>query len=59
VTGIEQVHTIIEVESPDEELGPPRCPGCGRVMSVREAVEQGACNDCSGGAYDPRGEDAA
>lgn len=38
-------------------VGPPapdRCPGCDRVMSRREAVEQGACNDCSGGAYDPR-----
>lgn len=35
----------------------PRCPGCDRVMSTREAVEQGACNDCSGGAYDPRGEE--
>jgi len=24
------------------------CPGCGRVMSVREAHEQGVCNDCRG-----------
>lgn len=22
------------------------CPGCGRVMSVREGTEQGVCNDC-------------
>lgn len=32
----------------------PRCPYCGLVMGNREADEQGACNDCSGGAYDPR-----
>lgn len=25
---------------------PPVCLGCGRVMSNREAEEQGACNDC-------------
>jgi ssDNA-binding Zn-finger/Zn-ribbon topoisomerase 1 len=31
------------------------CPGCGRIMSLREAAEQGACNDCNGGAYDPTG----
>lgn len=24
----------------------PECPSCGRVMSSREAYEQGACNDC-------------
>jgi ribosomal protein L37AE/L43A len=29
------------------------CPYCGRIMSNREADEQGACNDCNGGAYDP------
>jgi hypothetical protein len=29
-----------------------RCPGCGLVMSNREAIEQGACNDCYGGAYE-------
>jgi len=23
------------------------CPRCGRVMSIREADEQGACNDCT------------
>jgi hypothetical protein len=28
------------------ELTPPECPYCGRVMSLREAAEQGACNDC-------------
>lgn len=26
----------------------PVCPYCGRVMSRREAAEQGACNDCHG-----------
>lgn len=26
------------------------CPGCGLIMSVREQVEQGACNECNGGA---------
>jgi len=31
----------------------PRCPHCGLVMSWREYSEQGACNDCNGGAYDP------
>jgi hypothetical protein len=41
---------------PEDDLapqreGPPRCPGCGRVMSDREAAEQGACNDCNGGAW--------
>ena len=25
------------------------CPDCGRVMSKREAIEQGLCNDCNGG----------
>jgi hypothetical protein len=29
------------------------CPGCGRIMSRREAAEQGECNDCHpGGAVD-------
>jgi len=37
-------------EAGDEE-GPPRCPGCGRVMSDREAGEQGACNDCYDSAW--------
>jgi hypothetical protein len=23
------------------------CPSCGRIMSVREGAEQGACNDCT------------
>lgn len=40
---------------PPLELAPPAdyhlCPGCGRVMSAREAAEQGACNDCNGGAW--------
>ena len=22
------------------------CPGCNRIMSIREANEQGICNDC-------------
>jgi ribosomal protein L37AE/L43A len=30
----------------EPEREPPRCPYCGRVMSHREAAEQGACNDC-------------
>jgi hypothetical protein len=25
------------------------CPGCGRIMSWREAWEQGGCNDCTPG----------
>jgi hypothetical protein len=41
-------------DRPGSAFEAPRCPGCGRVMSNREAAEQGACNDCSGGAYDPR-----
>jgi ribosomal protein L37AE/L43A len=28
---------------------PHMCPGCDRVMSHREAAEQGACNDCHEG----------
>lgn len=32
-----------EVETPRER---PHCPYCDRVMSDREALEQGACNDC-------------
>jgi hypothetical protein len=32
------------------------CPGCGRVMSLREKAEQGACNDCYGGPYWPKPE---
>lgn len=27
------------------------CPGCGRIMSVRELTEQGACNDCTGDTW--------
>lgn len=37
------------VETVEARL-PACCPGCGRVMSFREEDEQGACNDCSGGA---------
>jgi hypothetical protein len=30
--------------------GEPReCPGCGRIMSEREAREQGVCNACARG----------
>jgi hypothetical protein len=25
------------------------CPSCGRLLSDREATEQGVCNDCSAG----------
>jgi NADH pyrophosphatase NudC (nudix superfamily) len=40
---------------PAAEVREPRfCPYCGRIMSYREAAEQGACNECNGGAYDPR-----
>jgi hypothetical protein len=35
--------------------GPPVCLGCGRVMSNREAAEQGACNECNGGAWEGDG----
>jgi len=28
---------------------PHICPGCGLVMSHREAAEQGCCNECQGG----------
>lgn len=28
---------------------PHYCPGCERVMSHREAAEQGMCNDCQEG----------
>ena len=40
----------------EETSDRPRCPHCGLVMSNREALEQGACNDCSGGAWDPEEE---
>lgn len=54
VTG-EVTKTYLEVRGPDD---PPRCPHCGRVMSNREAAEQGACNDCHpGGAYSPEAND--
>lgn len=45
-----------QVRELDRRFGPreaPRCPVCDRVMTFREADEQGACNDCSGGAYAP------
>ena len=29
-----------------DRLGAQTCKGCGRIMSEREANEQGACNDC-------------
>jgi len=35
---------------PVEEVVTPVCPQCGRIMSNREKAEQGACNDCHGGA---------
>lgn len=28
------------------DSGSHRCPGCGLVMSIREATEQAECNDC-------------
>jgi len=31
---------------PPDELTPLECPYCGLIMSYREAVEQGCCNDC-------------
>ena len=35
----------------DWEPEPSRaCPYCDRIMSEREKAEQGACNDCAGGA---------
>ncbi len=41
------------VNVPQDDLRPVRrvvtsqeCPYCRRVMSMREAQEQGACNDC-------------
>jgi ribosomal protein L37AE/L43A len=44
-----------EVEGPRER---PHCPHCDRVVSDREAIEQGACNDCCGGAWEgPGGPD--
>jgi hypothetical protein len=30
------------------------CPSCGRIMSWREAWEQGGCNDCLTAAGGPR-----
>ncbi len=34
--------------SPDHNGGP--CPYCDRIMSIREKIAQGCCNDCYGGA---------
>lgn len=42
-----------------EPGGAPRCPYCGRVMSNREAAEQGACNACYGGAWSPDEDERA
>lgn len=44
----EHVHDPNDYADAHVELGPPRCPYCGRVMSNRESAEQGACNDCYG-----------
>lgn len=30
----------------DDRSASRECPGCGRIMSDREAREQRACNDC-------------
>lgn len=35
---------------PAEKVVTPVCPQCNRIMSNREQSEQGACNDCHGGA---------
>ena len=32
--------------SPMPNLPPIECQQCGRIMSSREAYEQGICNDC-------------
>ncbi len=42
-----------EIQRQMQSQAAPRCPYCDRVMSNREAIEQGACNDCNGGAYWP------
>jgi len=44
---------IVDVWDNREKIEAPRCPYCGRVMSNREKAEQGACNDCYGGAWIP------
>ena len=36
--------------SDDRSEYPRECPYCGRIMSVREKAEQGACDDCTSGA---------
>lgn len=47
------------IEEPRPELEAPerlplRCPGCGLMMTHREAAELGACSDCAP-AFDPDG----
>jgi hypothetical protein len=40
------------IEEPVIEAAPVTggdCPGCGRVMTVREKNEQGVCNECASG----------
>jgi ribosomal protein L37AE/L43A len=34
-------------------LDPPECPHCHRMMTTREASDQGACDNCFGGELDP------
>jgi ribosomal protein L37AE/L43A len=44
-----------EEQQPNGDHG-GECPGCSRIMSRREAAEQGECNDCHpGGAWSPDG----
>lgn len=44
-------HVVVRAISRAAWGSPPRdapaCPQCGRIMTFREADEQGACNDCT------------
>lgn len=50
VDWIDAPHEVVlaMVSADDIAKAPPRCPYCGRVMTVREGVEQDACNECFG-----------
>lgn len=51
-----RIHFLSRPKLQPDQVTPreaPRCPSCDRVMSDREAAEQGSCNDCYGGPYSP------
>ena len=41
--------TYRALSQPDDADDIRECPYCGRIMSIREKKEQGACDDCLNG----------